>query len=176
MRVPWTYQLFGAAILICGLAWGLKIREENRVQNLTQQVLTLQREITQYHQDQTYLQDHHETLQVLKSKGWEIPKSRLVAGEGLEELQGSNLTSEFTFHPQSTFPLIEGIEAYCTKIMVESKANTDISIYEMIERVLINFPGIIFPQELTLTRMDEAGEAHVKGTLVLDWISLKEGP
>lgn len=124
-------------------------------------------------EDLAFLEAHQKEIDFLKKKGWEFPKNRLVVGECLEKLRPFGVEVSYRLDPETHKDLEETISFKVTQIAVEMSAALDSEIYAFIDRLLKEFPGILVPRELTVTRQKEA-ENLIKSKFVVDWFAMRE--
>jgi hypothetical protein len=159
--------------LSCGFILGLwavidfKTTQETYFTQLATKKNTLQGHLKNLEDDLTFLKTHQKELDFLAEKGWFVPKSRLIAGEVLEMLRSSLNNVRYTFEPET---LKEAGHFKVTKIVLEGGALLDTDIYEFVEALLEEFPGILRPNELILEKGEHPN--FVVGKLVFEWVSM----
>lgn len=144
----------------------------------------LQNNVKALRDDLIFIKDHQKEFNFLIEKGWFIPKSRLIAGEVIEQLQSSLNEVQYIFEPESTQNLKESHTFKVTKVVMEVGALFESDVYAFVEALIENFPGILSLHELSLTRGEEINERSllalrnneppnfVVGKLVFDWFSM----
>jgi hypothetical protein len=162
--------------LSCGLTFGLWTAVDfKNVQGIyftkvTTEKRNLQRHLKALEDDLTFLKVHQKELDFLVGKGWLTPKNRLVAGEVLEKQHGSLNSVQYTFEPESIKNLDEDHTFKVTSIVMEIGALLDTDIYEFVDSLLEEFPGILRPHELTFEKGEHPN--FVVGKLVFEWFAL----
>lgn len=140
-------------------------------------LLSLQKEDETLQNDVSFIKKSQTELDFLDHKGWFIPQNRLIAMESIEQLKYLLNDVKSTFEPETIITLEDRYTYRVTKIILEVKAFFDQDIYIFIEELLKNFPGILVPHGLTLTREEEVYESPslstlIVGELVFEWHAL----
>lgn len=160
--------------------------QETHFNRIKMEKLSLQKKIRALENDIAFVKDHQKELDFLVSKGWFLPKNRLIAGEILEKLRGSLNKVHYTFEPENAKNMGEEYAFKVTKIVLEVAALLDSDVYEFIQEILKEFPGILIPLEFTLTRGEEINEKNllalrqkdgpnfIDGKLIFEWFALKK--
>lgn len=164
--------------LNCGLflvlwaALDFKTTHEINFTKIKTEKRTLQTHIKVLEDDLDFLKTHQNELDFLAEKGWFIPKSRLIAGDVLEKMHSSLTDVQYTFEPETVKSFGKEHPFKMTKIIMKGGAPLDTDIYEFIELLLKEFPGILKSQELILAKGDSPN--LIEGKFVFEWVSMEQ--
>lgn len=131
--------------------------------NLKKSVDTIKKELD-------FLKQHQKEFEYLKEKGWMQPKSRLIAGNSLEEISDSLSKINYRFEPEVTKRLEDKYLFTVTQMTIDVEASRDTDIYDFMERLLENFSGIVRVSELILKR--DQDDHMIVGRLIMEWMAM----
>ncbi|MBY0293616.1 MAG: hypothetical protein K2W92_10075 [Alphaproteobacteria bacterium] len=180
--------------VVCGSGlvfslWGaldFQKTQKTYFQTMITEKANLQRNVKDLKKDLLFIKTHQKELTFLTQKGWLFPHNRLIAIESLEELCHSLSEVSYTFDPENLKTFGENSTFKVTKIVFEVGALLDTDIYDFMDRLLENFPGILIPHELTLSRSAPVNEKNLfslrkeetfsfmTGKLIFEWVSIKK--
>jgi hypothetical protein len=121
---------------------------------------------------ENFMKLHEKEINYLTEKSWFSPENRLNAGEFLSHLTPLLKSFSYQFDPEIIKTFRSNLAFRVTQINFEAEADTDLDLYKFIDELMKEFPGIILPRELTLTRhKDKPG---VKAKFVVDWVAMKD--
>ncbi len=175
----------GLILSLCG-SIGFQSTQKNYFQTMRTEQKALQRNVKDLKNDLIFIKAHQKELMFLTQKGWFLPHNRLVAAEALEELCHTLSEVSYTFEPENLKTIGGDSPFKVTKIVFEVRALLDTDIYDFVDRLLDNFPGILVSHELTLVRSPSANEKNLfslskeetfsfmTGKLVFEWFAMKK--
>lgn len=123
--------------------------------------------------DKIFLGQHQKELTDFTKRGWLIPKSRLTAAEIIHQCGGNLSTIRFTFAPETVREWGDGYSFKTTKIMIHAKSLLDTYFYIFLEKILIDFPGILILQKFSLSRTDRSSN-FIEGEIIYEWVAMED--
>ncbi len=153
-------------------AYDFRTTQEHEAMNVMEEKILLQRECQNMKQDLTFLETHQKEMKILHKKGWFSPLSRLIAGEFLQSLRSRFRKLSYQFEPE-ILKSIGDISFKVTQISIETESFFDLEVYGFIDTLSKKFPGILLPQEITLTHQKD-NPTLITGKLVFDWVAMGE--
>jgi len=151
---------------------------------LTSEAHELQQQVFALESDISFLRCHESELQLLKEKGWMIPKNRLLAQEVFEKASESFGKTGFSFEPEQSLLKGNAYSYKITKIIWSCEAILDSDIFIFLEDIFREFPGILILHEMTLSRGDAltensllalnqgASPHFILGNLIFEWAAM----
>ncbi|MBY0501808.1 MAG: hypothetical protein K2P93_07390 [Alphaproteobacteria bacterium] len=166
-----------ALVAMTGVAFYFYLSQKAQFVEVQAELLSLQKENRTLREDVSFIKSSQTELNFLNQKGWLTPQNRLIAMESIEQLKYLLNEVKTTFEPENIITLENKYTYRVTKIILEVKARLDQDIYIFTDDLLTNFPGILVPHELTLTREEESYESptpssFIAGELVFEWYAL----
>lgn len=169
----WAGLILGCAVGLWSAISSRKIQEEYFKQTQTEN-LSLQKKAMDLKNSEDFMKRHEKEMSYLTEKSWFSPENRLTVGDFLSHLAPLLKRFSYQFDPEIIKNFRADMAFRVTQINFEAEADTDLDLYKFLDELMKEFPGILLPRELILTRhKDKPG---VKGKFVVDWIAMKEGP
>lgn len=167
------FNIILSAGCIC-LLWATHVFQKTQKHTLDQAVrenTLLKRECQILKRDHVFLESSSKEREMLRKKGWFSPLNRLIADEFLQSLRPRFRKMSYQFEPE-ILKTIEDIAFKVTRVSLETESFLDLELYEFIDTLSTEFPGILLPREITLTRQKDT-PLFISGTFVFDWVSLR---
>jgi hypothetical protein len=164
IRALFTLSCLGIFCLTFSFYHGTK----STFDRLTSETHKLQHEAFSLEADIAFLRHQGRELKFLETAGWLIPQSRLLAQEMLEKL-GKNFDKvDYIFEPEQIIAKGGSYSYKSTKILWSSEALFDTDIFDFLEDIFEQFPGILTLQEMTLSKINTP-KRFILGKLIFEW-------
>lgn len=172
-------------IMVCG-AFHYQQTQQAQLHNLLHSSQSLQKKLKILKNDLAFLNRYAQELNFLTKKGWFKPHSRLIAAEKIKQASTLLNKTSFIFEPETTKEDQKNYSFKVSKIVLEANALLDTSIYDFIESILRDFPGVLVLRKLSLTRNEELNKKSflalkqqrppdfIRGEIIFEWISMGE--
>lgn len=169
----------GVIICVLGLVLGVwkaveyRQLQEIKYQNACLEMHTLQNHLKALQDDLAFLKTHQSDLENLSHKKFYHPENRLIAGKYIETVGKTLHALQYTFEPERSGDL-EGFRYKVTKIVIDISALLDTEVYDFIQKLSHDFPGILHLSEVNLALNTESPPPYIKGMLAFEWYSMGE--
>lgn len=170
-------------IMVCG-AFYYQQTQQAQLHNLINSSQSLQKELKILKNDLAFLNRYERELNFLRKKGWFTSHNRLMAAEKIKQCGGKLNEMHFIFDPETIKEEKQDYSFKVSKIVLEANSLLDTHIYDFIENILRDFPGILILRKLSLTRNEELNKKSflalkqqrspdfIRGEIIFEWISM----
>lgn len=135
---------------------------------LTSDTHKLEQEAFSLEADIAFLRHQERELKFLEAAGWFNPQNRLLIQKIVQSL-GKNFDNvDYIFEPEQIIAKGGPYSYKSTKILWSGEALFDSDIFDFLEDIFEQFPGILTLQEMTLSRINTQ-KRFILGKLIFEW-------
>jgi hypothetical protein len=102
-----------------------------------------------------------------------LPSSRLSVGDNFQKISHRlNLQQlDFQISPEATIDTPATPDAFTeSKVELKFHNGSDQPLFHMLEHILQDFPGLVYPVEIIMERDFHSAEPHIHGTFRFEWV------